>query len=211
MSGVIVTDGRNRWPVPHGVDPVDVLAEHGLAGEPVRAVRDADDLIELRYAISGREARGPTATTEEHHVRRVQRLGAYAVVVDAGRLLLSQLSERVPGAGGLWSLPGGGIEPREEPEAAVVREVLEETGQDVLVGDLAQVQSAHWVGPNAAGVEENFHAMRLVHHAHCPNPTAARVMEVDGSTGAAAWVPVDEVPDLPLTGMVEEALHLVTR
>jgi ADP-ribose pyrophosphatase YjhB (NUDIX family) len=49
------------------------------------------------------------------------------VVIDAaGRLLVVQ--RRNEPARGLWSLPGGRIEPGESAEAAVVREVAEETG-----------------------------------------------------------------------------------
>ena len=54
-----------------------------------------------------------------------------AVVHDAeGRLLLIQRGHDPHR--GLWSLPGGRIEPAESPEQAVVREVSEETGLDVL-------------------------------------------------------------------------------
>lgn len=58
-----------------------------------------------------------------------------AVVRDAaGRLLLVRRAR--PPAQGSWSLPGGRVEPGETVEAAVVREVLEETGLVVTPGPL---------------------------------------------------------------------------
>jgi ADP-ribose pyrophosphatase YjhB (NUDIX family) len=56
-----------------------------------------------------------------------------AVVHDpAGRLLLIRRGH--PPHEGRWSLPGGRVESGESPEAAVEREVLEETGLRVRAG-----------------------------------------------------------------------------
>jgi ADP-ribose pyrophosphatase YjhB (NUDIX family) len=52
----------------------------------------------------------------------------------AGRLLLVRRGHE-PGRG-RWSLPGGRVEAGETAAAAVVREVLEETGLEVVAGDL---------------------------------------------------------------------------
>src|SRR5881275_3042575 len=52
---------------------------------------------------------------------------AIAVVEHDGRFLVGQRPAGVPLAG-LWEFPGGKIEPGESPEAAAVRECLEETG-----------------------------------------------------------------------------------
>jgi 8-oxo-dGTP diphosphatase len=58
-----------------------------------------------------------------------------AVVHDAdGRLLLIQRGHD-PHRGS-WSLPGGRVEAGESPEQAIVREVREETGLDVVPGRL---------------------------------------------------------------------------
>jgi mutator protein MutT len=54
-----------------------------------------------------------------------------AVAVDHERLLLVRRGHG-PGAG-LWSVPGGRLEPGETLHEAVVREAMEETGLEVVV------------------------------------------------------------------------------
>ena len=53
---------------------------------------------------------------------------------EAGRLLLVQRANE-PGRG-LWSVPGGRVEPGEDDAAALVREMAEETGLLVKPGEL---------------------------------------------------------------------------
>jgi 8-oxo-dGTP diphosphatase len=64
--------------------------------------------------------------------RRVPCVGAL-VHDDDGRLLVVRRG-REPGRG-LWSVPGGRVEPGESDGVAVEREVLEETGLHVTVGE----------------------------------------------------------------------------
>ena len=55
-------------------------------------------------------------------------IGAAAIIPDGdGQILLQKRTDN-----GRWGLPGGGIEPGEEPADAVVREVYEETGLRVI-------------------------------------------------------------------------------
>jgi 8-oxo-dGTP diphosphatase len=69
-------------------------------------------------------------------VRRIPCVGA-VVKDETGRLLLIKRGHE-PGVG-LWSIPGGRIEPGESDVAALVREVREETGLDVVAGRLLGV------------------------------------------------------------------------
>jgi 8-oxo-dGTP diphosphatase len=63
-----------------------------------------------------------------------------AVVLQHGRVLAARRT-RPPELRGFWELPGGKVEPGEEPGAAVVREVREELGCEVRVtGRLAGEQ-----------------------------------------------------------------------
>lgn len=60
---------------------------------------------------------------------------ALAIVTRDDRLLVQPRSGD-PSLDGLWELPGGKIEPGETHRQAVRREVREETGLDVEVGEL---------------------------------------------------------------------------
>src|SRR3954471_10367866 len=66
------------------------------------------------------------------------RVGAYAVIVRDGHVLLALWNEpAVP----TWTLPGGGVELDESTEEGAVREVREETGYDVALGAVMGVDT----------------------------------------------------------------------
>ncbi len=113
-------------------------------------------------------------------------------------MLLTQFTSRthVPGS---WGLPGGGLDPGEAPEQGVHREVWEETGQRVVLGELVTVQSQHWVGRAPTGVLEDFHAVRIVYAATCPEPTDIVIHDVGGTTSDARWFGRHELAGLPMS------------
>ncbi|GAA4396424.1 hypothetical protein GCM10023168_00280 [Fodinibacter luteus] len=218
MITVVGTDGAGRvvasFPLGHGDDPVTALEARGWAGRVVAAVGVLGDLT-LRYAVAPvpavpavGAAEGPGLThAERSRIEPHQRVAAYAVVVAEGRLLLTQLAPRT-GAAGRWNLPGGGIDPGESPEATVVRELCEETGQVVDEVRLVDVMTQHWVGRSARGLED-YHAVRLLHTARCPRPTRPVVNDVGGSTSDARWVPLDELASVEVVASVPPALRAV--
>ncbi|NUR70109.1 MAG: NUDIX domain-containing protein [Hamadaea sp.] len=65
------------------------------------------------------------------------------VVNDAGEILFGQRSDS-----GQWSLPAGAVDPGEQPADAIVREVFEETGVEIVVERLAGVAMHPVVYPN---------------------------------------------------------------
>jgi len=58
-----------------------------------------------------------------------------AFVVNEGRILLVRKSEADPNRPGLWEVPGGRMKFGEKPEEHLIREVREETGITVEVGE----------------------------------------------------------------------------
>jgi ADP-ribose pyrophosphatase YjhB (NUDIX family) len=127
----------------------------------------------------------------------VTRVGAYAVVVADGRVLLTELAGTTT-APGAWTLPGGGLDHGEAPVDAVVREVREETGHVLVEPRLVDVGSAHFVGRSPTGRLEDFHGIRIVYRADVEQVREPEVLDVGGSTSAAAWVPLDRLAQLPL-------------
>jgi hypothetical protein len=61
------------------------------------------------------------------------------------------------------------------------------------------VGSAHFVGRSPTGRLEDFHHVRIVYRADVEQVRQPEVLDVGGSTSAAAWVPLDRVARLPVS------------
>ena len=137
-----------------------------------------------------------------------QRVAAYAVITRGEEILLCRLAPKVASRE-TWHLPGGGVDFGEHPADAVVREVREETGLEVTVGEIAHVGSA------ITGQRRSpRHAIRLYYDAVLLDPLNAIpvVQEVNGSTVDARWFPLDQVRagEIRLSGAAQFALENLT-
>lgn len=145
---------------------------------------------------------------EHHRPAARQRLAAYALVQRDGEVLLTRNSARGPHPG-VWTLPGGGVGHGEPPQAAVAREVREETGLEAAVGDLVGIHDEHFTGTAPHGREEDFHGVHLVYSATVA-PGDPRVQEVDGTTDAVSWTPLEDLRAgrVPVSALVTAALDM---
>ncbi|GAA1655156.1 NUDIX hydrolase [Microbacterium flavum] len=138
------------------------------------------------------------------------RVAAYAVIFDErrGGLLLAHWHEARRGA---WTLPGGGLEPGEDPEDAVRREVQEETGYRAEVDELLGIHSR--VIPARQRLRGDgktpLHTLRIVYRAHIV--AGDLTDEQDGSTDRAAWFPRPQVETLHRVTLVDVALEMADR
>lgn len=122
-----------------------------------------------------------------------------ALIERGGEVLVARRKEEGERAG-LWEFPGGKVEPGEGERAALARELREELGVRVQVGELyARVEHIY---PDLQ-VELALYRARL-HELEDPRPLTAQELR---------WVPRRELPGLPfceadvplLTQVAEEA------
>jgi 8-oxo-dGTP diphosphatase len=137
------------------------------------------------------------------------RVAAYAVVIDAeDRLLLAHWNE---GRRAAWTMPGGGLEPGEDPERAARREVREETGYKVEIDELLGIHS-RVIPPGrrlTPGVTEPLHTLRIIYRARVIGGRLRN--ETDGSTDRAEWFPFSEVRSLQRVKLVDIALEMAQK
>jgi ADP-ribose pyrophosphatase YjhB (NUDIX family) len=137
-------------------------------------------------------------------LHRAQRFAAYAIATDpADRLLLTRIAPGYPG-GGRWHLPGGGTDYGEQPGTALIRELVEETGQVGRLVELLGVAShrdAASLGPE--GYPIDWHGVRAYYRVVVEHPTEVVVKDVGGSTSEARWVDLKDVAAIPADEVTE--------
>lgn len=137
------------------------------------------------------------------------RIAAYAVITDPeGRMLLPHYHE--PGFASAWTLPGGGIDPGEDPVDAAVREVFEESGYHVKVEELLGIDNRVVPGdrrtPSSGRDGIPLQSLRIIYRAHITG--GELTVEADGSTDDVAWFTQPEIDELDRGTLVDVARRL---
>ena len=126
------------------------------------------------------------------------RCGASAAILRGSEILLVERGKSP--LGGLWSLPGGHIEPGEHAAAAALREVLEETGVQAQIGCLIDI---HEVLRRDEAGRLTAHYLLAVFYGRWLTGEPHPRDDVRG----ARFFPVDALEDLPLTEGAVSFIH----
>jgi 8-oxo-dGTP diphosphatase len=136
------------------------------------------------------------ADNRRHPDRPIVAVGA--VIFDGRRVLLVQRGQEP--LRGAWSLPGGAVEIGETLDAALAREVLEETGLSVEVGPVVDVLDR--VQFDADGRVE-YHYV-IIDYLCRP---FAGVVEHGSDAQAVCWAPIADLARLGVTAKAIEVIY----
>ncbi|MBM7442023.1 NUDIX domain-containing protein [Streptomyces sp. HB132] len=131
-------------------------------------------------------------------------MSAYAIAATQDSLLLTQLSDASPVfTPGLWHLPGGGIDPGEQPREALERELYEETGLELHDAQLVDARSyaAHRLGVS-------WHLVGLF-YVVALKPGPLMVTKADDSTCAVAWMSLSDLEHTKLSPAAVDSLGMI--
>ena len=121
-------------------------------------------------------------------------VGVGVAIIDRGNILLVRRG-REPGKG-LWAVPGGKVDMGERLEETAVREVAEETGLEIEVGDLI------WAGEH---ISDHGHIV-LIDFLGTP---VGGALAAGDDAERAEWVPLDRAAEFPLTQTMYELIDIL--
>ncbi|MFG2161008.1 NUDIX domain-containing protein [Streptomyces olivaceus] len=182
-EGLLEVRGRSSYRVPGAVS---VQPPEGVEPWRIHGVRDLYDNRWVKLQLWDVEP--PGMKSFEHHVVKLQHVAITAVLDDQDRVLMMWRYRFVPQQFG-WELPGGIVDPGEEPQDTALREVVEETGWRPK--KLEHVVSYQPM----VGMVDSPHEIFVGHGAErVGEPTDLE------EAGHIEWVPLSDIPGLMACG-----------
>ena len=127
----------------------------------------------------------------------------YAIIIKDNQLLMTKFGEYG------YFLPGGGIDLGENHIDTLIRELKEETGYTVEVGDLLDIQTAFFKSP----IKEKYsHTIKIFYRAEIvsENPEDIKLTESETILKVTQeWVNLSEIENLKMAGDDGKLLEIV--
>jgi 8-oxo-dGTP diphosphatase len=121
-------------------------------------------------------------------------VGVGVVLVEEGRILLVERGHEP--SKGLWAVPGGKVDLGETLRDAAVREVAEETGLEVEIGEVI------WVGEH---ISKHGHIVLI----DFLGSVVGGELTAGDDAERAEWVPLRRAVDYPLTPTMYELIEML--
>jgi len=128
------------------------------------------------------------------------RPAAYGIVIEDNKILLLPQDDKG------YVLPGGGIEIDELSEAAVIREVREETGLTVRVDRFIDLRENYFVIEPQSSPDDVWHSLCLF---YLCTPISGE-LSTDGfdefeqvHVGLAEWIDMRDFPSIPIVSSID--------
>lgn len=139
----------------------------------------------------------PSGHRFEHHTVTLPAAAVAVVLDDAGEHVLMAWRHRFVSDTWNWELPGGLLDPDEEPVDTVVREVEEETGYRVRTVE------------RLVTFEPMIGTVRSAHHVFLARGAQRVADATELDEGSFEWVALAEVPELIAKGRIVNSGSLV--
>jgi 8-oxo-dGTP pyrophosphatase MutT (NUDIX family) len=172
-----------------------VTANSGKTRWKIHGDRLVDENPHVRLSIASMEL--PDGTRFDQYVLRVRRCAMTAVLDDTRTRILLVWRHRFIIDRWVWELPGGYVDPGEDPLAAAAREVEEETGYRPR-----HIEHVLTFQP-MIGTADSGHELYLAHGADQVGTPDAN------ETEAIQWVPLAQVQDLIKAGEIVGAATII--
>jgi ADP-ribose pyrophosphatase YjhB (NUDIX family) len=122
-------------------------------------------------------------------------VGVGVVVIDQGRMLLVERGRGI--LSGSWAIPGGKVRYGERLTDAAIREIREETGLEVALGDVV------WTGESLGASEPPEHHVVLVDYT---GKVTGGELRAGDDAADVAFVPLEDLRSWPLTPTMYDLL-----
>lgn len=136
---------------------------------------------------------------DENIATKQLKVGVSALIMNTADEILIIARSSYDSMPGVWETPGGGLEIGEDPLGAIIREVKEEVGLDVVVKNVIDVVPDAGVKNN-----EKNHVLQIYYAVELVNPEQTVKLSQDHSE--FKWVKPEDLKEIKISPLLKKLL-----